>query len=747
MQKVFRLSPIGPNRRADSPVVELLLAFDPEEAASIALEIGPALSRLREALPGLTLAIEADEAHTRQPLQPFSAACVALALTLQRYSGHAVSRSKVLQREDPHEAHFWFEHEEVEVGEYAIELAMCLLSQVLSGLRWTSGFLDHQASARQLLADFDEFARPRALPPDTAAICAAAARLHVPCIKLDREPYQGVQGDFRVRPNGMLMIGHGRYRHLVDGTICVERSAQVLPIRSNEAALSAQLHDLLPGACIVPPTVEQPSATLLVAGDQSFLVTAGAAVHDSCHELAVRCAQRLGVGLMSFTVQAEDLGTPVSGTVLRVTGIDPAPRLDRLLAADSLDKAAVQFVRWLFPESSTSRLPVVAVTGTNGKTTTSRMADRILQHAGHRTSLKCSDGLYIHNELLTFDGANRPDLYFLPLERPDVDAVVQEMHFGRIARQGFPWLFCDVGICTNVTTDHIGRLGADDLDGMAEFKRAVVERARTAAVLNFDDERCRAMMPHLSAKRVWLISDTYSAGEIREAAGPDHAIAVTEDADGTESIVFYDDGREVLMALDDIPATFSGTARFNVRNAMQAACAGRALGVAPEAIREALSTFRTDMDMGLGRMNIYDGHPFRVILDFAHNADGIRQVGEFLRRQNIKGRKIMLLAAAGERQEVDIREKGQAAAEYFDHFVVRPYPDPRGREPREIVDYMSKFIIEGGANESAITRVFDSNEGILETLRIARPGDWLVMNWGNGEAQHMWDMITAFEPE
>ncbi|NNM01142.1 MAG: hypothetical protein HKO62_10360, partial [Gammaproteobacteria bacterium] len=364
-----------------------------------------------------------------------------------------------------------------------------------------------------------------------------------------------------------------------------------------------------------------------------------------------------------------------------------------------------------------------------------------------RTSLKCSDGLYIDNELLTFDGPNRPDVYYLPFERPDVDAVVQEMHFGRIARQGFPWLFCDVGICTNVTTDHIGRLGADDLDGMAGFKRAVVERARTAAVLNFDDQRCRAMIPHLSAKQAWLISDSRSIDELRAETGNDHAYVVTETVDGKEAIVVYAQTRQVLMALEDIPATFDGTARFNVRNAMQAACAGLALGVEAAAIREALGSFRTDMDMGLGRMNIFNGHPFTVILDFAHNADGIRQVGEFLDRQDIKGRKIMLMAAAGERQEVDIREKGRAAVEYFDHFVVRSYQDKRGRERSESVEYMARFILEAGADESQLTRVPDPDEGILETLRIARPGDWLVMNWGNGEAQHMWNMITSFDPE
>jgi UDP-N-acetylmuramyl tripeptide synthase len=752
MRELFKLTLLGPNRRSDRTVIEHCLELADEELQ--------ALENAREKLPGrIRRGLQAVGALFEDALFPASGmpgapagalawSYAATALALQRSTGHDVLWHMLPRCENPARAWAVFEHEVAEVGEYAGELALVLLGREVPGLAWQSGNVDPGRPFEELYAKFSAFARDRVLPGDTKAIAEAAARLRIPCTKLEREPYRGLDGDFRIRRNSMLMFGHCRHQRIVDGTLCINQARQLLPLTENPAALMGRLADM-------PFERAQPGATdgerhmLVVANHAVVACVPEAPVHPATQTLAAQISRRLGAGLVSVTVESRDMSRPLGQAGGAVVAVDPAPRLDEFLAVDSpqMRAAAEGFVRWLFPDGSPARIPVIAVTGTNGKTTTSRMIAHITRDAGRNTALRCSDGSYFNGEPLDLGEPGAVDPFYVPFESRETEVAVQETHFGRIVRLGFPYLESSVAVCTNVTTDHIGRLGVETVEQMAEVKRAVLERARDGVVLNADDPHCRAMLPHLHARKTCLVSTQSSVDELRSLITGSCCLCVPETIAGREWLVLHDGEARPVAPLDEIPATFDGAAVCNVYNAMQAVCACHVLGVDTPSMARALGTFRMAMDMALGRFNIYDGHPFTVVLDFAHNADGIHRIGEFLDAQDVEGRKLMLIAASGERGEIDIREKGRAAAEVFDHFVVRSYPDPRGREREEIVDYMSRFLREAGVPEEAITGVPDPDEGTRAILRMARPGDWLVMTWGNGEAERMWAAITDFESE
>lgn len=752
MKTCFSLSPIGPNRRSDKTLIEKLYRFEEQELNGFLSSQTDIRTRVHAQIQKLASALQLPQGELagETAAQKMVMLFCETSILLQQSAGHDVSAWALLDRDQALEAHCWFEHEEVDVGSYAGELAWCLIAGLWPNLSWKPFVLDATQPFDQLYTEFSKFANERRLPADTAALVAAAIRADIPVVKMEREPYQGIQGDFRIRPNSMLMLGHGRHKHLVDGTLCVDRTPHLVNLRSNPMALITRLLPQFPrGLMARQANDSEQKLNILVANHQVISIQPEVELLPATRTWLEQLSKQLNVGLLSvgLGIAKPEMALNVQGGSL--TRLDTAPDLSGLASEspELLQQAAEAYMHWLFKPGTPSRIPTLAVTGTNGKTTTSRMTDQIMQRAGHRTSLKCSDGLYVNNTRMNFDGPDRPDVYYQPFELEEVDLAVQEVHFGRILRAGFPWHWCNVAICTNVTTDHIGRLGVENLDDMAEVKGAVIQRARDAAVLNADDAYSANMTGLVSAGETWLVSREQNVEELRSRFGAEHKYCVVEARDGQDWIVLYSDRQMPVLPVNDIPATFKGTALFNISNALLATAAGFALGATVDDIRQGLIGFRTDMSMGLGRMNIYDGHPFKVILDFAHNADGIRQVGEFLNRQAINGRKIMLIAAAGEREDVDIIEKGKAAAEYFDHFVVRSYPDPRGRERQDSVDHMTRFLLEAGVSESQITGVADPDEGTLAILKEGRPGDWLVLNWGNGEAEKMWKMITTFEPE
>ena len=232
----------------------------------------------------------------------------------------------------------------------------------------------------------------------------------------------------------------------------------------------------------------------------------------------VGAQRQLDTGLLAVTLVTPDPGRPLAATRGAVVNLDPAPRLDQWLAADSAEmaRAAEGLLHCLYPPGSPSRIPLVAVTGTNGKTTTARMISRITRAAGFAPGLASTSGVFINDQLVKKGDLSGLAGHLMLSESRDINLAVLETARGALAHSGFMFDWCDVGICLNVTDDHLGEYGIHTLQQMAEIKRSVLQRARRAIVLNADYATCRGMLPFAPGVTVYLATLESSVDLLRD---------------------------------------------------------------------------------------------------------------------------------------------------------------------------------------------------------------------------------------
>jgi cyanophycin synthetase len=399
----------------------------------------------------------------------------------------------------------------------------------------------------------------------------------------------------------------------------------------------------------------------------------------------------------------------------------------------------------LFPPGTPSRVPIAAITGTNGKTTTSRMLSHVLKMAGHTVGLTSTDGVYTDGQLTVQGDMTGPASARMVLRDPEVDAAVLETARGGLLRSGMGFRESNVSACLNVTADHLGLRGIDTLEQLAEVKRVVIEVAKDTVVLNADDELCLKMADHSTAERICYITLNHAHSLVKEHIRAGGIALVLEEGMNGHMIALYDTGQHIpLLWTHLIPATLEGRALHNVQNAMFAAAMAYSLSVNLENIRHGLRTFDSTFFQAPGRMNVYDEHPFKVILDYAHNPAAVKTVCQVVDRFDVKGRKIIVFAAPGDRRDEDILETGRVAAGHFDHYICRRDDNPRGRGATEVPEMLQGALTERGVEESQIAIVPDEQEANAEALSMARPGDLLLILC-DGVARS-WKQIIYFKP-
>jgi len=823
MQVRERLILIGPNRRSERTVIEQQILFSDAELESLGPRMPGLVERLVVNLNALAVPMDGWPSRARIGKDGVLGSLARLftdtALLVQQSAGHRVNEQGYMLDGAGQGVWAWFEYEHDEVGVQSSILALRLLAESGPALRLLDDEPEFEGDLFSVYQNFLDFARPLVLPLDAEAIACAAHDMDIPCVKLERIPYAGVQGRFRIRPNGLLMLGHCRYQSVVDGTLCITRNDGLLPLLRDREALRQRLKSVeLPwphrddseGNCVVTrrairaaerigyPVVVKPGTrgngkgiTLNVANAEeireaverarnaSTQVTVEAMVpgktyrilvgnhqvlgviegdrkppsidmHESMLALAERVSVHLNSGLLAITIVTPDPSRPLGETGGAVVDVDLAPELDSLVSTDSalLRRAATAFLRWMYPEGLNARIPIVAVTGTNGKTTTCRMIARIMQMAGRNTGMVCSGGVYVGEEFQATMSDIGHGVDHRIFEYPNVDFAILEEFFGRIARQGFSFSWCDIAVCTNVTDDHLGRLGVHTLEQMAALKAALPARARDAVVLNADDRYCMQMAHATTARKTCLVSCQQDKVQLQGRLQQTDCFVVLEKVDGADWIVIYNrEVRKPLIAVNDIPATFSGAAAHNTANAMHAAAACYLSGASIEKISAALANFESDVETNPCRLNVVDRLPFRIIVDYAHNADGFRKLSAFIDKQQVKGRKIVMLNVPGDRRDQDIIAAGRELAGHFDHYVCRNYVDLRGRKAEEVPRMLKAGLIDGGAPAEEITIVEEPIEAVQFSLEMARPGDLLVLLLGENDFDDSWALVNTFQPD
>jgi cyanophycin synthetase len=472
-------------------------------------------------------------------------------------------------------------------------------------------------------------------------------------------------------------------------------------------------------------------------------------VHPDVRDAAVLAADAIGLDVAGVDFVSTDICrsyTEVGGAI-RAVNSRPSLQMHRAPARGAARNVARPLLDHLFPPGTSARIPIAAVTGTNGKTTTCRMLAHILRRSGLAVGLASSAGTYVDDHRLNkLDSAGAGPARRLLRDRR-VDAAVLETARGALVRFGLGFDCCNVAAVLNVTNDHLGQYGIRTLDQMARIKRLVVESARDAAVLNADDPRCLAMREHVKGPRVWLVSRRPDHPEVaNHVVGGGAAVVLTGNV-GEDVVELHDGARRTrLFAVANLPATFGGLAVHNLENAMFAAALAFGMGMPIDTVRQGLQEFHSSYEMNPGRFNFYEGHPFRVFFDYAHNEAGFRAICDVVHRLEVEGRRICAITMAGDRSEDQMVLVAGIVAPHFDRFVCFTSSDLlRGRRIDEIPAILRAALAANGIADENIEVVLDEKEAIDATLRSAQPGD-LVALLNTYSSSETWARLTRFRP-
>jgi cyanophycin synthetase len=400
----------------------------------------------------------------------------------------------------------------------------------------------------------------------------------------------------------------------------------------------------------------------------------------------------------------------------------------------------------LFPEGAPNSIPIAAITGTNGKTTTSRMLAHILKMRGYTVGLTSTDGVYIDGQLSVSGDMTGPISAKMILRDPSVDAAVMETARGGMLRSGVGFQSCNVAACLNISSDHLGTKGIDTLEQLAEVKRVLIEIATDAAVLNADDVLCLQMADYTAAKTLCYVTMNPAHPLVKRHIQAGGQAMVLEQGMNGQMITLYDNEVHVpLLWSHLIPATLEGRALHNVQNAMFAAALAYNMETSLDDIRQGLRTFDASFFQTPGRMNIYNEHPFKVVLDYAHNPAAIKAMCELMDRLGAENRKIVVLSAPGDRRDEDIREIAHIAASHFDHFICRCDDHRRGRGIDEVANMLKDQLIKDGIADDQITVIADEQLATTAALQMAVPGDLLLVL--ADEIKRTWKQIIYFNAD
>ena len=434
--------------------------------------------------------------------------------------------------------------------------------------------------------------------------------------------------------------------------------------------------------------------------------------HPDNVEIAETAAQIVGLDVAGIDFICPDIATPVRETGGAIVEVNAAPgfRMHTHPTEGEPQYVARPVIDSLFPPGSSARIPIIAVTGTNGKTTTVRMIAHILKLMGRRVGMTSTDGIVIDGRLIKKGDMSGPKSAQMVLQNPTVDTAVFEVARGGILREGLGYDRNDVAVVTNVTGDHLGLGGIDSIGQLANVKGVVVEAVPRSgtAVLNADDRHVYRMGRHCAGPgRPVQHGDgrrarTASTGSTATPAAGGAAFALEPTAEGELIVLRLGPRTMPVLYTHLIPATFGGRARMNVANALAAAAAAWAAGAHLHDIRQGLRTFSTSFFQAPGRLNLLDVGGVRVVIDYCHNVDGMRQLADFVERMMVEpqteggpdraGGERARRAAAGRSASSASRATGATRTSAstarsprgaFDEIIVREDKNLRGRAPGE----------------------------------------------------------------
>ncbi len=470
----------------------------------------------------------------------------------------------------------------------------------------------------------------------------------------------------------------------------------------------------------------------LILKDTANLSTGGTAedvtdiVHPANVSMAERISKIIDLDICGIDVMTSDISQPLSdtgGAVLEVNAgpgfrmhLAPTTGLPRNVAAPVVDK--------LFPQKGdTGRIPIVAITGTNGKTTTSRLIAHIAKMNGQRVGYTTSDGVYIQNRMLMKGDCTGPASAEFVLKDPTVNFAVLECARGGLLRAGLGFKKCDVAIVTNVSADHLGLKGIHTVEQLARVKAVIPETVLPDgyAILNADDDLVYEMRRNINCNLA-LFSMDENNPRIKALQRIGGITAIYENGYVT---LCRGEWKMRLMKAESIPLTYGGKARFMIQNILPAVIAANVQGISIEDTKAALETFIPSASSTPGRLNLFKFNNFDILLDYAHNPAGMRALQKFT--DNLDATvKVGIIAGIGDRREEDNNEMGSIAAEMFDEIIIRQDKNLRGKSEADLINMLDAGIKKQDPNKKT-TIIPSEKEAIIHAVSNAEKGSLIVL--------------------
>ncbi len=623
-------------------------------------------------------------------------------LALQSLAGHEANFGTT--RETRHPGVYLvaceYEHEELARAALAVGREVCL-----------SAVQGRPFDAVAEVARLRELAQRLRPAPLAAAVTQAARRRGIPV---------------RHRGEALLLLGHGARQGRVLGCRTGRTGALAESI-SRDEGLTRELLRTAGVPVVAPGASEARRWRLLVVGGRVAaalgidpLADVMEQLHPDVTAWAVEAAAVVGLDVAGVVLEAEDVGRPLAGQG-GVVAVEANPPVEAV-AAEAVGETIVAA---LFPQGEDGRVPVVAVTGVNGKTTTTRLIAHVLTRAGRRVGMTCTEGIEVGGQLLERGDCSGPRSAQTVLSHPEVEAAVLETARGGILRAGLGFDCCDVAVVTNIGEgDHLGCGGVETVEQLARVKRAIVAAVRPGgtAVLNAADPLVAAMAGHCRGSVTFF------------ARSPGQRVLAAHRAAGGRA-VFVRGGRIVLAegererpvaSLLRAPLTGNGRLGFQVENALAAVAAAWGLGIDHRTIRLALWTFAPDVEHAPARFNLLEVNGAVAVLDYGHNTSSLAALLEAL-AQFPAARRTAVYTAAGDRRDSDLVRQAELLGDVFDRVIL--YEDghcTRGRKPGEIIALFRKGLA-GRSRVREIQEVQGNVRAVDLALSSARPGELLLV--------------------
>lgn len=478
----------------------------------------------------------------------------------------------------------------------------------------------------------------------------------------------------------------------------------------------------------IPPKGEivmlKPTANLSTGGTSNDVTDE---VHPSNIFMAERIAKIIGLDICGIDIMAPNLKVPINengGAVLEVNAapgfrmhIEPSEGIARNVAEPVIDM--------LFPKGMNGRIPIIAITGTNGKTTTTRLIAHITKSAGYKVGYTTSDGVYIQNQMMMKGDCTGPLSAQFVLKDPTVDFAVLECARGGILKSGLAFQQCDIAIVTNISADHMGLGGIESMEQMAQVKAVVAETVvkHGYAILNADDDLVYAMRKTLECNIAYFSMDENNP-RIKRHCKSGGLAAVFENGYVT---IMKGTWKIRVQKVTEIPITYGGKALHNVMNTLPAVLATylyRNIKVAD--IKLALETFIPSPSQTPGRLNLFQFKNFQFLADYAHNPAGLQLLCDFISKLDVK-QKIGIISGTGDRRDEDIKEIGRISARYFDEIIIRQDKHLRGRTAENIVNLLVEGINEDPNKKIPVTIIYNEKEAIMHAYNLVKPGSLITI--------------------